>query len=98
MAHRLTQADLAAVSRSGIDDQTLRTDAKSGSGRRCACVCRYLKNSVIVILMGDEHRIVREGLKYMLADAPDVCVMAEASPGLRNCACCWISTCRGKTG
>jgi DNA-binding NarL/FixJ family response regulator len=33
------------------------------------------------ILIGDDHRIVREGLKQVLADAPDICVMAEAETG-----------------
>ena len=36
---------------------------------------------MIKILIGDDHRIVREGLKQMLADAPDVCVLAEAQTG-----------------
>lgn len=33
------------------------------------------------VLMGDDHRIVREGLKQMLADAPEVQVVAEAQTG-----------------
>jgi DNA-binding NarL/FixJ family response regulator len=33
------------------------------------------------VLIGDDHRIVREGLKQVLADAPDVCVLAEAQDG-----------------
>ena len=37
---------------------------------------------MIKILMGDDHRIVREGLKQVLADAPDVCVVSEAQTGL----------------
>ena len=32
-------------------------------------------------LIGDDHRIVREGLKQILADAPDVQVVAEAQTG-----------------
>ena len=32
--------------------------------------------------MGDGHRIVREGLKQVLADAPDVCVLAEVQTGV----------------
>jgi DNA-binding NarL/FixJ family response regulator len=32
-------------------------------------------------LIGDDHRIVREGLKQMLADAPDIEVCAEATNG-----------------
>jgi len=32
-------------------------------------------------LIGDDHRIVREGLKQILADAPDVMVVAEAQTG-----------------
>ena len=31
----------------------------------------------IRLLIGDDHRIVREGLKQVLADAPDMCVVAE---------------------
>ena len=34
------------------------------------------------VLIGDDHRIVREGLKQVLADAPDVQVVAEAQTGL----------------
>ena len=37
---------------------------------------------MIKVLIGDDHRIVREGLKQMLADAPDVGVLAEAQTGL----------------
>ena len=37
---------------------------------------------MINVLIGDDHRIVREGLKQVLADAPDVCVAAEAQTGL----------------
>lgn len=37
--------------------------------------------SVIRVLIGDDHRIVREGLKQVLADAPDVHVLAEAQTG-----------------
>lgn len=33
------------------------------------------------ILIGDDHRIVREGLKQVLADAPEVEVVAEADTG-----------------
>jgi two-component system invasion response regulator UvrY len=35
----------------------------------------------IRVLIGDDHRIVREGLKQVLADAPDVTVVAEAPTG-----------------
>jgi len=35
----------------------------------------------IRVLIGDDHRIVREGLKQMLADAPDIEVCAEATTG-----------------
>lgn len=37
--------------------------------------------SDIRVLIGDDHRIVREGLKQMLADAPDIEVCAEATNG-----------------
>ena len=33
------------------------------------------------ILIGDDHRIVREGLKQVLADAPEINVVAEADTG-----------------
>ena len=33
------------------------------------------------VLIGDDHRIVREGLTQILADAPDVRVVAEAQTG-----------------
>ncbi|MBI2772544.1 MAG: response regulator transcription factor [Burkholderiales bacterium] len=35
----------------------------------------------IRVLLGDDHRIVREGLKQVLADAPEVEVCAEATTG-----------------
>ena len=35
----------------------------------------------IRVLLGDDHRIVREGLKMVLADAPDLEVRAEAADG-----------------
>lgn len=35
----------------------------------------------IRILIGDDHRIVREGLKQILADAPEVVVLGEAQTG-----------------
>ncbi|MDB5966790.1 MAG: DNA-binding response regulator [Polaromonas sp.] len=35
----------------------------------------------VKILIGDDHRIVREGLKQVLADAPDIEVVAEADTG-----------------
>ncbi len=36
---------------------------------------------MIRLLLGDDHRIVREGLKQILTDAPDVCVVGEAQSG-----------------
>ena len=36
---------------------------------------------MIRVLIGDDHRIVREGIKQMLAEAQDVCVLAEAQSG-----------------
>ncbi|NWF46607.1 response regulator transcription factor [Hydrogenophaga sp. D2P1] len=38
-------------------------------------------SNTIRVLIGDDHRIVREGLKQILADAPDVMVVAEAQSG-----------------
>ena len=37
--------------------------------------------TTIRVLLGDDHRIVREGLKQVLADAPEVQVVAEAATG-----------------
>lgn len=37
--------------------------------------------TTLKILLGDDHRIVREGLKQVLADAPDIEVVAEAETG-----------------
>ena len=37
--------------------------------------------TTIHILIGDDHRIVREGFKQVLADAPDIQVVAEADTG-----------------
>jgi two-component system, NarL family, invasion response regulator UvrY len=38
-------------------------------------------HSKIHLLLGDDHRIVREGIKQVLADAPEIEVMAEATTG-----------------
>ena len=51
---------------------------------------------MIKVLMGDDHRIVREGLKQVLADAPDVCVVAEAQTGADVLA--QVRTLGGKAG
>ncbi len=40
-----------------------------------------LAHGSLQILLGDDHRIVREGLKQVLADAPDIRVVAEAESG-----------------
>jgi DNA-binding NarL/FixJ family response regulator len=40
-----------------------------------------MTSKTIRVLIGDDHRIVREGLKQMLADAPDIEVCAEATNG-----------------
>lgn len=40
-----------------------------------------LHTDTLRVLIGDDHRIVREGLKQILADAPDVQVVAEAQSG-----------------
>lgn len=37
--------------------------------------------NMLKILIGDDHRIVREGLKQVLADAPEIEVVAEAETG-----------------
>ena len=37
--------------------------------------------TALKILIGDDHRIVREGIKQVLADAPDIEVVAEAETG-----------------
>ena len=39
------------------------------------------KPATLKILIGDDHRIVREGLKQVLADAPEIEVVAEAETG-----------------
>ena len=51
---------------------------------------------MIKVLIGDDHRIVREGLKQVLADAPDVCVVAEAQTGADVLA--QVRTLGGKAG
>jgi two-component system, NarL family, invasion response regulator UvrY len=38
---------------------------------------------VIRVLMADDHAIVRQGLKHILSDAPDIRVTAEAEDGLQ---------------
>ena len=38
-------------------------------------------NTVVRVLLADDHRIVREGLKMVLADDPDLQVVGEADNG-----------------
>jgi two-component system, NarL family, invasion response regulator UvrY len=40
-----------------------------------------MNEKAIRVLIGDDHRIVREGLKQVLADAPEMQVLAEGSNG-----------------
>jgi two-component system, NarL family, invasion response regulator UvrY len=40
-----------------------------------------MHSTTIRVLIGDDHRIVREGLKQVLADAPEIEVRAEAATG-----------------
>ncbi len=40
-----------------------------------------MHNTPIRVLIADDHRIVREGLRQVLADAPDIQVCAEAASG-----------------
>ena len=42
-----------------------------------------MNSNSIRVLIGDDHRIVREGLKQVLADAPDIAVLSEATDGLQ---------------
>lgn len=49
------------------------------------------KNSVIRVLIADDHAIVRAGLKQILADTKDIVVAAEAENGLEA-----IKLCRNK--
>jgi two-component system, NarL family, invasion response regulator UvrY len=50
----------------------------------------------IRVLLGDDHRIVREGLKQVLADAPDIEVCAEAATGPEVEAC--VARLNGRLG
>ena len=50
----------------------------------------------IRVLIGDDHRIVREGLKQILADAPDVQVVAEAPVAATQAALFSASVAPGK--
>jgi two-component system, NarL family, invasion response regulator UvrY len=40
-----------------------------------------MNGPMIRVLIGDDHRIVREGLKQLLADAPEMSVVAEGATG-----------------
>ncbi len=40
-----------------------------------------MHNTSIRVLIADDHRIVREGLRQVIADAPDIQVRAEAASG-----------------
>lgn len=51
---------------------------------------------MIRVLIGDDHRVVREGLKQVLAEADDVRVQAEASSGPEVLA--QVQACGGAAG
>ncbi|MBE7939354.1 MULTISPECIES: response regulator transcription factor [Ramlibacter] len=51
---------------------------------------------MIRVLIGDDHRVVREGLKQVLADAEDVRVQAEVSSGPEVLA--KVAACGGTAG
>lgn len=53
--------------------------AGTGAGGLRAADAR--EGRAIHVLIGDDHRIVREGLKQMLADAADIVVSGEATDG-----------------
>ena len=83
--------------------------ANSIRGRRATCAslsgaksCRSV--SVIRALLADDHVLVRDGLKRLLADQPDIFVVAEAANGTRRCGSrrsihrmwpWWTSACPG---
>ena len=52
--------------------------------------------ATLKILIGDDHRIVREGLKQVLADAPEIEVVAEAETGPDILQC--VNTLGGPAG
>lgn len=39
------------------------------------------RSKTLHILLADDHRIVREGIKQVFTDTPDICVVAEAADG-----------------
>ena len=45
-----------------------------------SCGVRFMSQTIRILLC-DDHRIVREGIKQMLAEAPDIQVVAEATTG-----------------
>lgn len=57
-------------------------------------------NSVVRVLIGDDHRIVREGLKQVLGDpangVPEITVVAEATQGSEVLEL--VGTLQGPTG
>jgi DNA-binding NarL/FixJ family response regulator len=52
------------------------------------------KKSVIRVLIADDHAIVREGLKQILADTKDIVVAAEADNGLEAVKFCRAKDCQ----
>ena len=63
--------------------------------------------AMIKVLIADDHAVVREGLKQILAEMPDVSVAGEAANGHEvldranpvpwSTSCCWTSRCRART-
>lgn len=45
-------------------------------------------NAIIEVIIADDHAIVREGLKQILADTPDIIVRGEADSGLNTIKLC----------
>ena len=88
---------------------------QSGAGRDGHLVATVLtpaqprarRQTMIRILIADDHAIVRAGLKQFIADQPDMQIAGEAATGKRNdragariassTSCCSTSRCRTRT-
>jgi DNA-binding NarL/FixJ family response regulator len=78
------KADMTSDASSDTDRVDLHSHSSSGAGKQSALVTPPSDGSeceVMRVLLVDDHVMVRQGLRGMLDDYPDIVVLGEASNG-----------------